>query len=464
MVPFVQYVLLYGVKTLFGIERMHALPAVLFSDEARMRRVGFNAHQVRDGVCQRGAAKRQHARAPTPICPDTLANNMVKCHWRALEAWFKGVIRALAKAGVFGKRVAGMADGTDVETTERDADCGQATRKVHIQDKRDQGHEIEGTVYGWKVLSLIDAATKIPLAVKVGKIDEHETHWTRALVTQARANLAGPARLHKVVFARGFLDGTDLWWLDQQGLSVVVPATTKMAVTADARAQAAAGDGITHGRRMHTVRHGQGNAARTDRIETEVVGITGLTTYDQDGTVEHGRQHNRRDFQPNLLNAVVIRTWPGRAYGPGGTTVFLTNASVEQPLRPFDDDDDRSLIENCCIKAAKQQWNLGHPPQKTERAVRVHVRFTLLMFALATAYRLHCEREDRGGEPVGWQRWRRQLVEETRDQVIVFAQGDYGIFHLAEYSLFVGVKLKDVPPGIGTRQDVLANYGLTKRG
>ncbi len=30
----------------------------------------------------------------------------------------------------------------------------------------------------------------------------------------------------------------------------------------------------------------------------------------------------------------------------------------------------------------------GAAPQKTERAVRVHVVFTLLMFALATGYRL----------------------------------------------------------------------------
>jgi hypothetical protein len=150
-------------------------------------------------------------------------------------------------------------------------------------------HEIEVTVYGWKVLVLIDAATKIPLAVKGGTSEEHETHWTRALVTQARANLAGPARLHKVVFDRGFLDGTDLWWLDQQGLSFVVPAKTNMAVAVDARAQAAAGDGITHGRRVHAVRHGQGKAARTDRLETEMVGITGLTTYDQYGTAAHGR-------------------------------------------------------------------------------------------------------------------------------------------------------------------------------
>ena len=123
-----------------------------------------------------------------------------------------------------------------------------------------------------------------------------------------------------------------------------------------------------------------------------------------------------------------------------------------------------TLIENCCIKEAKQQWDLGHPPQKTERAVRVHVLLTLLLFALATAYRRQCEREATGGEPVGWQRWRRQLLEQNRDKVIVFAQGYYGIFHLAEYSLLLGVTLKDVPTGIGTLPEVLARYRLTAHG
>ena len=37
MVPFVQYILLYSLKTLLGIERMNALPALLCSDEALMR-------------------------------------------------------------------------------------------------------------------------------------------------------------------------------------------------------------------------------------------------------------------------------------------------------------------------------------------------------------------------------------------------------------------------------------------
>ena len=129
--------------------------------------------------------------------------------------------------------------------------------------------------------------------------------------------------------------------------------------------------------------------------------------------------------------------------------MFLTNASVEEPLRPFADDDDRSLIEHCGLKEAKQPWELGHPPQKTGQAVRVHMVFTLLMCALAMAYRLRCEHTEFGAEPVDWQRWRRQLLDQTRDQIIVFAQGCYGIFHIAAFVLLVGVKLKDVPPSVG---------------
>ena len=131
-----------------------------------------------------------------------------------------------------------------------------------------------------------------------------------------------------------------------------------MAVTEDARAQATAGEEMTVGRRVHTVRHGQGSPAGTAQLETAGVGITGLTTYDQDGTPEHGHQHNRRDFEPHAINAVVVRKWNGKDYGPVGKAVFLTSASVQEPLKPFDDDD-RRLIKNCGIKGAKHQWELG---------------------------------------------------------------------------------------------------------
>jgi hypothetical protein len=211
MVPVVQYLLLYGLKILFRIESTNALPALLFSDEALMRLVGFNAQQVRHGVCQRGSAKRQHPRTEGPICPDTLAHHIAQLNLRDLEAWFNGTIWALAQAGVFGAKVTGIIDATDLETTAAYKGCGQVTRKRKLMDKHGKVREIEVTVYGGKPIGLIDALTKIPLAVTVVPINEHEVLSMRALVTQARTNLAGNARLHKVVFDRGFLDRADLW-------------------------------------------------------------------------------------------------------------------------------------------------------------------------------------------------------------------------------------------------------------
>jgi hypothetical protein len=104
----------------------------------------------------------------------------------------------------------------------------------------------------------------------------------------------------------------DLGWLDQHGSLFVVPAKANTAVTVDAQAQAAAGEGITGGRRVHTVRHGQGKTAWAERLETAVVGLAGLTSYDRYGTAEHRRHSNRRDFQPNPINAVVVRRWNGK--------------------------------------------------------------------------------------------------------------------------------------------------------
>ena len=77
------------------------------------------------------------------------------------------------------------------------------------------------------------------------------------------------------------MDGPDLWWLDQHGLLLVGPAKDNVAVTVDAQAQAAAGEDVPVGRRVQTVRPGQGKTAWTARLETDVVGIAELTTDDQ---------------------------------------------------------------------------------------------------------------------------------------------------------------------------------------
>ena len=47
MCPYMQFILHYGLKTLFGIERIKVLPALLSSDEALRLVVGFNAQHAR---------------------------------------------------------------------------------------------------------------------------------------------------------------------------------------------------------------------------------------------------------------------------------------------------------------------------------------------------------------------------------------------------------------------------------
>jgi hypothetical protein len=64
-------------------------------------------------------------------------------------------------------------------------------------------------------------------------------------------------------------------------LSVLIDVRIEipLAVTAADRAQATAGEGITSGCRVHTMRHRLGKIAYTEQPETGVVGITGLTVY-----------------------------------------------------------------------------------------------------------------------------------------------------------------------------------------
>jgi len=145
-VPCVPSLLRDSLKSLLGVESRHALPALLFRDAALRRLVGFKAQQVRHGVCQRGAAPRQGPRTRGPMCPDALADNIVKLNVRDLEAWVNGGIRALAKAGEVPPKVTGMVEATDLETTAQYTGWGHVTRRRKLTDTRGQMPAIEGTV------------------------------------------------------------------------------------------------------------------------------------------------------------------------------------------------------------------------------------------------------------------------------------------------------------------------------
>jgi hypothetical protein len=85
MVAIVQYILLYRLNTLLGIESMRALPALLFSGETMIGLVSFDVHQVRHEVDRQDATKRRGPRITETIPPDVLADHPVKVNVRDVE-------------------------------------------------------------------------------------------------------------------------------------------------------------------------------------------------------------------------------------------------------------------------------------------------------------------------------------------------------------------------------------------
>jgi hypothetical protein len=482
--PVVQFVLLYLLKTLLGIEAMNALPALLFSNVAAMTLVGFNAYQVANGLTHRGDDKRTERPKQGPLRPQCLARNRSKFTAAQMEDFFNRVIGLLVGVVSLHGNLSVVLDGSRVPTTAKfeGRGCLTVIRKV-----KEQGTgrvvEVAKLLFGWKVLVLMEVRTRLPLARKVVKIQEYEGEWLIPLVKQAQQNLGERARITKVVVDRGYLDGEDLWQLDQLGMVFVIVAKAGMIVREDAPALARAEKAVE---RVRVVRHGHGRKAWTEDLTTRLVGIAGLTTYDDYADPEQARHRNRADYTGHPINAVVVQTWENREY-PNGGTVYLTNGSVQDPFGVFDDDAWRSVSENGIFKEGKHPWHLTHFPQKTEKAVIVHCFFTLTVMALCAAFRLtqaHKALEVRavddppsqgrvqtetvpleatllGGE--GTERWRRRLRAENRDKVIVFVGAAYGIFHVAAFALLAGLHIKRVgiPPELGSRTDILARYGLS---
>src|SRR3972149_4836742 len=76
LIPVVQFVLLYMLKTVLGVESMNSLPSLLFSNVALMTLIGFNAYQVSNGFTRRGDDRRRNKSKQGPLTPQCLAQNI----------------------------------------------------------------------------------------------------------------------------------------------------------------------------------------------------------------------------------------------------------------------------------------------------------------------------------------------------------------------------------------------------
>src|SRR6266702_2580022 len=190
LVPTVQFVLLYLLKVLFGGQSMNELPRVLFSNIALMELVGFNARQVEAGLTKRGDGQRKTKKKQGPLTPQCLADNISKLSREQMERLFNRMVQCVVGWGLLdGERIAAL-DGSKLKTPDTYEGCGklQQTRSVKIKGQKERATE-EYYLYGWKVLVLIDVPTRLPLSLKVVKIQEYEGRWLVPLLAQAHANL-----------------------------------------------------------------------------------------------------------------------------------------------------------------------------------------------------------------------------------------------------------------------------------
>src|SRR6266700_6442839 len=355
LVPTVQFVLLYVLKVLLGGESMHELPHVLFSDLALMELVGFNAHHCESGLTKRGDASRTTKKKQGPLTAQCLADKICKIPQEEMERLFNSMVHLLARRGLFAGKVQVALDGSKVPTPESYEGCGKLkqTRSVKVKGQKEAATE-EYYVYGWKVLVLIEVQTRLPLAMKLVKIQDYEGSWLIPLLEQAQHNLGTHAHIGTIVIDRGYLDGEDLWQVQQRGIMLVIVGKANMSVVQDAQVLAKGERAVV---RERVVSHGHGKHATQQRVCTELVGLEALTSYDSYGEAEHTQYAHRRDYAGQPINAVVVRRWDNRT-PKGGGTVYLTNGEVSEPFSIFDTYDWRSVIENGIFKEGKHPWHL----------------------------------------------------------------------------------------------------------
>jgi len=522
--PAIYFVLLYSTRVLFGIESTNALPSLLFSNLGVMSLIGFTSWQVVHGLSFRGQTQRHEGSQYVLMGPQTLAETISKASVKELEKLFNGTIHCLAAFGVFMVEAMVVVDGTAVETTARYQGCG--CQKVEQRARTKQGVKVTLVkfVFGWRLIALVDLVTLVPLAIKIVKIQAHEAPYLVELVKQAQKNLAPYSRIRWLVVDRAYVDGKSLYELDQMNIRFVVIAKSNMLARQTALKLKGK---VNYRLRIETKRHGHGRFQWPQKLYTRVYAITDIrdwTAYRP--PVEPGRPL-RREARPTLNAVVVEtwRNQSPSSAGPRVylTNVPVDNPWA---IVDFYDDRswvENGLFRHSKQFWHLTRWF----PKKTEAGVRSHLIFVMLVNAVTTVYRLcqkaqagaphqvsdhqisqvtyHLIAIETGEvidlplpvnpnpthltsiiqvqtanpdetEPAspsllahsllggqGILRWQRELVQDSRDKVIVFIGHQYGIFSVYELLVLVGVSFRHPPPHLDPPEVVLRRYGCNPK-
>jgi hypothetical protein len=454
----------YVMRIVLGIPSMPQMEGLVLSDPALMTLFGLEAF-VERGLTQRGLS-RAH-RLPEvrgAFSGEVIADTLVKTPLMAVARIFNAVIRIVAEAGFFPKRVHAVVDCTDREATPkyRTLDGGpvaSVTREKRPQHSHNRhAPKVRTTVWGWKIWLMFCPTSGIPIAVYVDRINVDDRVWMLALVLQGKANLRD-GQLASVSFDRGFWDGQELYMVAQQA-PFFIPGRSDLLITQEARRMALAAyarhqqglpvaDAVI-ARRPIPIVTGRGKNRREQEKDLIVVGLADLDcdTYAQQAP---GSQVHSKSFVAAKLNAAVVLEDPGYPKPPQEDRylTILTCAPMKTPadvLFAYDRFDSRGVIENSGNKQAKQAWTLGAALEKSEAAVYLHTFMVFMLMALMAAFRARQAADDQAaaeGIETGMERYRREVERANRDKVLVREGNYYAVLWAWEFAVLGGIRLRD---------------------
>lgn len=408
MLPLTILITTYSVKILLGISSVNKIPSLLFREIALLQMIGFTATQIKEGSCDRGKGKS------APINKNTLARMLSRLTQKEVNEILDGTVGTLAKKGfIVGSTF--IMDATDIETTEKCTGCGKKTvKKRRYIKKRDEWIETEKTVYGFKLIVIWEKISRVIVAAKVVKINDHESKHTLSLISQAQRNI-GKKKIRLLLIDNGFMDGKTLWILKYKlKIDFIVRIRKNMQLAQDARG----------------FRDSPSVVVGEDR-GLKVLGISSLTTYDQYGDEGHSKDRYKKTFSPNPINCVMVTSWSGKVYEAGYEKIFATSLDVSDPLKIIEGYSLRSLIENKLFRELKQGWNLQKIPMKKKSAVVSHTILTLIMYSLNACFHTDI------GRALANKGIRRLRDEDmsTIHKLIVFSGEYFAIFDVEEYAI-----------------------------
>ena len=324
-------------------------------------------------------------------------------------------------------------------------------------------------IRGFKLWVLMDSCTAIPLGVAMDTIETADITLAKAVVEQAKTNLAGYAVLAGLAVDRGFLDGDLLWWLkEDEKVNWLCPGKENMNVTNEARTMVAGAlKKATHADeepletaiRLAIMNKESEGVSFHLRMLSEgrqplvIANLDGL--YDTDfygpGGSSSSRVHSKH-YRPTLLSATVVLNWPDRSRhdredetnndeDSNGPVVLLSPIN-EVGFQRFDRYDARSLIENQVNRDGKQNFSLGTALARNSSAMHTAVYFsvlTVMLWRVLLVLQEQAEDADRRAERLGIVRYRRLLRLQNRGKVLVYIDGRYAILDMNEFLATVGV-------------------------